>query len=92
MQTMPVQHCAYTVLNTPELLLYHHGGRFSRLCFRENLCLVAIDEAHCIAEWYGANYLIVFAVVLRIMCDCVNLCPGEVTSKHHSPRLVGYDH
>ena len=83
----------FVVFMSPEIAVVPPWRKiFKTPCFHENLCLVAIDEAHCIAEWYVANYLTVFAVVSHIMCDCVNLCPGEVTSERHSPRLVGYEH
>ena len=28
---------------------------FKSPVFRENLCLVAVDEAHCITEWYASQ-------------------------------------
>lgn len=35
---------------------------FQSSFFKENLALIAVDEAHCIAEWFGL--IIVYAILL----------------------------
>lgn len=47
---------------------------FKSPAFRENLCLVAVNEAHCITEWYGSQQL---KGLCMYTFRFVNLCRGN---------------
>ena len=59
---------------------------FKSPVFRENLCLVAVDEAHCITEWYASQSKRV--VHVHIPFNMLSICVGGMTFKQPSERLV----
>lgn len=60
---------------------------FKSPAFRENLCLVAVNEAHCITEWYGSQQLKGLCMYTFHLMG-LSICVGVMTFEKPSERLV----
>ena len=77
MQNYHISVC-FLVFMSPEVAVVPPWRNiFKSPVFRSKLCLVAVDEAHCITEWYGSQQS-KRIVHVRIPCNVfINLCRGN---------------